>query len=316
MRRFTGQSTPPSTVRRVLTTALLAVVSFAASIVPVRAQTAMVVEYYHVDALGSLRAVTDQSQAVIERHDYAAFGEEIPPPGIVESKVRFTGKEHDAETGLDYFGARYYSNWTGRFTTVDPEVPFDASLRDPQLWNRYTYVRNNPLRYADPDGRCIWDLCVAEIAVAVGVTEAAVAVTEAAGASVVVWHYREGIANSIQGAGAALGKAVIWAKDALSRTQDADGSRFAVEPNGTVVDTNRTPAGRYRQPNGDLTDVLQKNDHGAGHSHTHEVDVNRNPEDPSKGSTRKSKRTHDVTDAEAQNIEDGTAKRLPAKQRQ
>jgi len=190
-------------------TGLLAVVSFAASIVPVRAQTAVVVEYYHVDALGSLRAVTDQSQAVIERHDYAAFGEEIPPPGIVESKVRFTGKEHDAETGLDYFGARYYSNWTGRFTTVDPLVPIGSAVRDPQLWNRYAYVRNNPLRYSDPDGRCIEDLCIGEIALAIGVSKAAVASFAAASAAaVVVWNQRQEITSSMMELGAAAGSTI------------------------------------------------------------------------------------------------------------
>jgi RHS repeat-associated protein len=69
----------------------------------------------------------------------------------------FTGKERDAETGLDYFGARYYRADLGRFTTVDPELNIPAALVDPQRWNRYAYVRNNPLRYVDPDGKDIWD---------------------------------------------------------------------------------------------------------------------------------------------------------------
>ncbi len=92
-------------------------------------------------------------------------------------QLRFTGKERDAETGLDYFGARYYASRVGRFTAVDPVVPIDAALRDPQLWNRYAYVRNNPLRYTDPDGRCIWDLCAAEGTGAYLVGAAAVATT-------------------------------------------------------------------------------------------------------------------------------------------
>jgi len=53
---------------------------------------------------------------------------------------------------LDYFLARYYSSAQGRFTSAD--APFaDQSLDDPQSWNLYTYVRNNPLRSIDPDGR-------------------------------------------------------------------------------------------------------------------------------------------------------------------
>ncbi len=63
----------------------------------------------------------------------------------------FTGKERDAETGLDYFGARYYSGAQGRFTSPDPEYQ-GAKLEDPQSWNGYAYGRNNPLKYVDPDG--------------------------------------------------------------------------------------------------------------------------------------------------------------------
>jgi RHS repeat-associated protein len=135
------------------------------------------VEYYHVDALGTVRAVTDQNGSVVRRHDYAPFGEEIPPQALTGDNLRFTGKERDPETQLDYFGARYYSNWTGRFTTVDPAVPVVAAKKDPQLWNRYSYVRNNPLRYIDPDGRCIWDACAAE---SIAAYEAAALATAAA----------------------------------------------------------------------------------------------------------------------------------------
>lgn len=55
------------------------------------------------------------------------------------------------ETGLDYFGARYFSGAPGRFTTVDPESA-SASLFNPQSWNAYSYTLNNPLKYVDPDG--------------------------------------------------------------------------------------------------------------------------------------------------------------------
>ena len=113
---------------------------------------AQVIEYYHLDAVGNVRAVTDQQGRVIERHDYLPFGEEWNPQGGTQP-LRFTGKERDAETGLDYFGARYYGSSIGRFTTVDPVYTWRENLVDPQRWNRYAYVRNNPLRYVDPDGR-------------------------------------------------------------------------------------------------------------------------------------------------------------------
>src|SRR5689334_2398001 len=103
-----------------------------------------VVEYYHLDALGTVRAVTDQNGAVLERHDYMPFGEELCPSGATYvvcgtspagQAKRFTGKERDAETGLDYFGARYYAANLGRFTTVDPAYTLTENLVDPQRWN-------------------------------------------------------------------------------------------------------------------------------------------------------------------------------------
>jgi RHS repeat-associated protein len=116
------------------------------------------VSYYHLDAVGSVRAVTNQAGAVVEQHDYLPFGEEwcgsAPcPPNAAGESVRFTGKERDAETGLDYFGARYYGPRLGRFTAVDPVQTTEANLLDPERWNRYAYARNNPQRYVDPDGR-------------------------------------------------------------------------------------------------------------------------------------------------------------------
>ena len=65
---------------------------------------------------------------------------------------KFTGKERDAESGLDYFGARYYGSALGRFTSPD-EVFADQHPADPQSWNLYGYVRNNPLKNVDPTGK-------------------------------------------------------------------------------------------------------------------------------------------------------------------
>jgi len=65
---------------------------------------------------------------------------------------QFTGKERDAETGLDYFGARYYGSNMGRFMTPDPLMFQKQKLLDPQQWNMYQYARDNPLRFIDPTG--------------------------------------------------------------------------------------------------------------------------------------------------------------------
>jgi RHS repeat-associated protein len=64
-----------------------------------------------------------------------------------------TGKERDAETGLDYFGARYYSGAQGRWTSPDPGSITSRHLANPQKWNAYAYVINNPLSNIDPDGK-------------------------------------------------------------------------------------------------------------------------------------------------------------------
>ena len=116
------------------------------------AQAQMAVEYYHLDAVGTVLAVTNEAGALVEEHDYDVFGQEVGAQAGTQPK-RFAGKERDGETGWDYFGARYYGSKVGRFTTTDPVYTWKENLLDPQRWNRYAYSRNNPLRYVDPDGR-------------------------------------------------------------------------------------------------------------------------------------------------------------------
>jgi RHS repeat-associated protein len=136
--------------------------------------------YLTTDPLGSTRVITDGNGNVVSRHDYYPFGEELATSnrtsalqyGVTDYVAqRFTGKERDAETGLDYFGARYYSGAQGRFTSPDefiggiggayevggsrPQQPGPlpyADITNPQSLNKYVYGLNNPLRYIDPDG--------------------------------------------------------------------------------------------------------------------------------------------------------------------
>ena len=116
------------------------------------ARAQMAVEYYHLDAVGTVLAVTNEAGALVEEHDYDVFGQEVSVQAGTQPK-RFARKERDGETGWDYFGARYYGSKPGRFTTVDPVYTWKENLADPQRWNRYAYARNNPLRYVDPDGK-------------------------------------------------------------------------------------------------------------------------------------------------------------------
>jgi len=78
--------------------------------------------------------------------------------GADATEHHFTGKERDAESGNDYFGARYYSSSMGRFMSPDwsakaEPVPY-AKLDDPQSLKLYAYVGNNPLTQVDADGHC------------------------------------------------------------------------------------------------------------------------------------------------------------------
>lgn len=126
--------------------------------------------YVTTDHLGSTRLVTDITGASVRCYDYLPFGEEIAAnaagrtPDCFTSTTtsdadhaKFTGKERDAETGLDWFNVRYYAGPQGRFTS--PDQPFiDQDPSNPQSWNLYNYGRNNPLRYVDPTGRECVDL--------------------------------------------------------------------------------------------------------------------------------------------------------------
>ncbi len=136
--------------------------------------------YLTADTLGSTRLETSGTAqtgpSLVRNYDYLPFGQEIGsgtagrdgtfPVGYYPSATtgqsdRFTGKPLDAETGYSFFGARYLSAAQGRWTTPDwsekpQSVPY-ADLSDPQTLNLYSYVRNNPLAKADPDGHdALW----------------------------------------------------------------------------------------------------------------------------------------------------------------
>jgi RHS repeat-associated protein len=125
--------------------------------------------HFHTDHLGTPRLTTNEEGRQISRHDYLPYGVELTSlrqertRGFDREQVpHFTGHERDylelrGDDGhrvyLDYMHARVYNpNW-GRFLSVDPFLNVKRALREPQNWNRYVYVMNNPLRYTDPDGR-------------------------------------------------------------------------------------------------------------------------------------------------------------------
>lgn len=122
------------------------------------------IQWLITDHLGTPRMIVDQTGTLanVKRHDYLPFGEELFASAGSRSaslgytagdgiRQQFTLKERDIETGLDYFGARYYGNTQGRFTSPDPSL-LSGRYMQPQSWNRCSYVLNNPLRLIDPDG--------------------------------------------------------------------------------------------------------------------------------------------------------------------
>ncbi len=134
------------------------------------------------DHLGTPRMIVDQTGALanVKRHDYLPFGEELYAGqggrtialgySSDATRQKFTSKERDIETGLDYFLARYYLSTQGRFTNPDEfkggphevrvlgsgdsekQALVYADVTNPQSLNKYQYCLNNPLRYVDPDG--------------------------------------------------------------------------------------------------------------------------------------------------------------------
>lgn len=93
------------------------------------------------------------------RKDYAAFGEEIATAqrssGLSydssETRKGYTGYEKDTESGLEFAQARYYNALHGRYTSIDP-LTASANVKNPQTFNRYSYVLNSPYKFVDPLG--------------------------------------------------------------------------------------------------------------------------------------------------------------------
>ena len=107
--------------------------------------------YYHSDHLGSAAWITDKYGLPVQYIMYAPYGEQLlnQQAGTYDERFKFTGKERDAETGYDYFGARYYLPFTSIFGSVDPLADKNIEL------SSYMYCRGNPIKFVDPDGNAI-----------------------------------------------------------------------------------------------------------------------------------------------------------------
>lgn len=111
------------------------------------------INYLLTDHLDSVVSVSDQSGNVLETNDYEPFGRMSYSQGELQN-YKFAGQEKDRENNLQYFQNRYYSPVLARFMSIDPLLVGDTEkvLSDPQQLNTYSYSRNNPLTYIDPQG--------------------------------------------------------------------------------------------------------------------------------------------------------------------
>jgi RHS repeat-associated protein len=108
------------------------------------------------DWLGTMRATTDAWGVAQGACAGLPYGDGQACSGNIPDPRYFTGKERDAESGNDYFGARYYASVMGRWLSPDwsakeEPVPY-ARTNEPQTLNLYAYVGNNPTGGVDPDG--------------------------------------------------------------------------------------------------------------------------------------------------------------------
>jgi RHS repeat-associated protein len=111
--------------------------------------------FYHDDHLGSTGYLTDQNGTLSEHIEYLPFGETWTQQNRgtqIFPDYEFTGQELDTETGLYYFGARYYDPRTSLWQSADPMLADGMGLQEPRMLSAYSYSFLNPLNVTDPDG--------------------------------------------------------------------------------------------------------------------------------------------------------------------
>ncbi|MBC7363433.1 MAG: hypothetical protein H5U07_02675 [Candidatus Aminicenantes bacterium] len=112
--------------------------------------------YYTTDQIGSNRMMTDDQGNMVYAAAHDPYGGvQQTWVNVFNPKLKFSGKEQDAESALYYFGARYYDPALHRFLSPDPVIPTDQALCNPQCWNLYGYCLGDPINYYDLEGASI-----------------------------------------------------------------------------------------------------------------------------------------------------------------
>ena len=106
-------------------------------------------DFYHVDGLGSIRALSDETGNVTDTYDYEAFGELVDSSGESENSYLFAGEQFDGGLGQYYLRQRYYDAGFGRFTRRDT---YEGDIYNPVSLHKYLYANADPVNGIDPSG--------------------------------------------------------------------------------------------------------------------------------------------------------------------
>ncbi|MFD4655785.1 SpvB/TcaC N-terminal domain-containing protein [Kitasatospora sp. NPDC058444] len=220
--------------------------------------------FLHADHLGSSGYLTDKQGAVTEHLEYFPFGETWVEErtGQADTPYRFTGKEQDAETGLYYYGARYYNPRTQLWAGADPALPdyldkgVAGGITEPRNLAAYTYAHNNPVKLADPTGKWpkmpSWKTIGHTTLDVVGMVPVVGEVGDLANAG---WYAAEGdyvnaglsAASAIPGAGYAA-NAAKYGNKALDAAKAAKNADNAVDAAKTAKAADNAPAPKAETP--------------------------------------------------------------------
>jgi RHS repeat-associated protein len=121
--------------------------------------------YYHMNHLGGVHVITDDSANVVEVREYKPYGEMYVHNSSAATPAQnlpfgFDGQRMDGASSLYYFKARFYSPQIGRFLSADSEINHPTT---PQALNRYAFAGGNPIRYIDPSGHSWFDFLIGAV---------------------------------------------------------------------------------------------------------------------------------------------------------
>jgi RHS repeat-associated protein len=200
--------------------------------------------YFAQDHLSSTSLVIDDEGGLLSQNRYKPFGEirtDIASSPITQTDFGYTGQRNLGDMGVMDYDARFYSPTLGRFLQPDTIM---QDMGNPQSWNRYSYVKNNPILYNDPSGH-FWNI-VAGVVIGAAVG----AVVEAASQVIEQWDSEKSIGENIKSTEwdsdkiivSAVGGAVFGGLTAVGATAAA---KIAAEGTKAAIGFAATTSGLY-----------------------------------------------------------------------